>query len=63
MINLYGATAFMIAMSSPVLALATPCAAAVGCGAAPAPLIGAGLPVALAVGAVWLGARLIKRFR
>jgi hypothetical protein len=63
MINLNGVTAFIIAMS-PGLALAgiLPCASSV-CGAAPAPLIGAGLPVAAAVGAVWLGARLIKRFR
>jgi hypothetical protein len=62
MINLNGVTAFIIAMS-PGLVLAGPCATAIGCGAAPAPLIGAGLPVALAVGAVLLGARLIKRFR
>jgi hypothetical protein len=63
MINRNGVTAFIIAMS-PGLALAStlPCATSIGCGAAPAPLIGAGLPVALAVGAVLLGARLIKRF-
>jgi hypothetical protein len=61
--NLNRVTAFIIAMS-PGLALASvPCATAIGCGAAPAPLIGAGLPVALAVGAVLLVARLIKRFR
>jgi hypothetical protein len=62
MTNLKGMTAFIIAMS-PGLALAGLCTSNIGCGAAPAPLIGAGLPVALAVGAVWLGARLIKRFR
>lgn len=62
MINLNGLMAFIITMG-PGLALATPCATAVGCGAAPAPLIGAGLPVALVVGGVLLGARLIKRFR
>jgi hypothetical protein len=54
--------AFVLTMG-PGLALAAPCTAAVGCGAGPAPLIGAGLPVALAVGGVLLGARLIKRFR
>jgi hypothetical protein len=63
MINLNGLTAFIITMMGPGLALARPVACAVGCGAAPAPLIGAGLPVALAVGAVLLGARLIKRLR
>lgn len=60
MINLNGLMAFII-MMGPGFALAAP-ACAVGCGAAPAPLIGAGLPVALAVGGVLLGARLIKRF-
>lgn len=61
MLNLYGLVGLLIGML-PGLALAAP-ACAVGCGAAPAPLIGAGLPVALAVGGVLLGARLIKRFR
>jgi hypothetical protein len=61
-INLNGLTAFIMTMG-PGLALASPVACSVGCGAAPAPLIGAGLPVALVVGAVLLGARLIKRFR
>jgi hypothetical protein len=48
MINLNGLMAFII-MMGPGFGLAAP-ACAVGCGAAPAPLIGAGLPVALAVG-------------
>jgi hypothetical protein len=63
MINLNGLAAFILTMT-PGLALASsaPCSA-VHCGPAPAPLIGAGLPVALAVGAVLLGVRLIKRFR
>jgi hypothetical protein len=60
MINLNSLTAFIMTMG-PGLALAvSPCA---HCGPAPAPLIGTGLPVALAVGGVLLGARLIKRFR
>jgi hypothetical protein len=60
MINLNALMAFMITMS-PGLALAGPGPCAV-CRAAPAPLIGAGLPVALAVGGVLLAVRLIKRF-
>jgi hypothetical protein len=39
------------------------CPAARGCGAAPAPLIGTGLLVGLALGAVLLGTLLINRCR
>jgi hypothetical protein len=41
------------------------CSAAVGCryGGAPAPLLGLGIPSALAVGGVLLGAKLLKRKR
>jgi hypothetical protein len=61
--NLNGLMAFVLTMGPGLALAAAPCSAVVGCGAAPAPLIGAGLPVALAVGGVLLGARLIKRFR
>jgi hypothetical protein len=40
-----------------------PCATAVGCGAAPAPLIGTGLLAGLALGAVLLGTLLINWLR
>jgi hypothetical protein len=39
----------------------TPCASAACVHSAPAPLIGLGLPVALVVGGVMLGAKLLKR--
>ena len=41
----------------------SPCAAAVGCRAAPAPLIGTGIPAVLVVGGVLLGATLLKGWR
>ena len=41
----------------------TPCSTAIGCGAAPAPLIGTGLLVGLVLGAVLLGTLLINRHR
>jgi predicted branched-subunit amino acid permease len=40
----------------------SPCATAV-CRGAPAPLVGSGVPAALGVGAVLLGAKLFKRKR
>jgi hypothetical protein len=40
-----------------------PCPTAIGCGAAPAPLIGTGLLVGLALGAVLLGTLLINWLR
>lgn len=46
-------------------AVPTPCSAAAGCGyhGAPAPLIGLGIPAALAVGGVLLGAKFLRRRR
>jgi hypothetical protein len=44
----------------PVLAAPSPCAA-VACRAAPAPLLGAGIPSAIAIGGTLLGAKFWRR--
>jgi hypothetical protein len=48
---------------SAVPALAAPCAAAIGCGThpAPAPLLGAGIPSAIAIGGTLLGSKFWRR--
>jgi hypothetical protein len=51
--------------ATPVFAQTAPCPTAAGCGyhGAPAPLLGLGIPSALAVGGILLGAKLFSRWR
>jgi hypothetical protein len=53
------------AQQAAAIATPEPCSAAVGCGhvGAPAPLLGLGIPSALAVGGVLLGTKLFGRRR
>ena len=53
------------ALAQTTTAVPTPssCGATAVCRGAPAPLIGAGIPVAVAIGGVLLGAKILKRRR
>jgi hypothetical protein len=58
------AAAIWLCIGAATASQATPCATATcGLHAAPAPVIGAGIPAFLVVGGVLLGATLIKRWR
>ncbi len=56
-------SALWLCVSMAATAHAGICASAFGCRAAPSPEIGAGIPVALAVGAVLLATTLLARWR
>ena len=56
-------TSWLCFSAIPVFAAPNVCSSVTCVHSAPAPLIGLGLPVALVVGGVMLGAKLLKRWR